>query len=82
MVFFCKATLTIFVVGFIIIKRRVFFKKINKSCISGCHFNFNFNIFLCISCLETFKNRKNNFVKDLNSSFVIGHADAFDRMKI
>ena len=31
---------------------------------------------------ETFKNRENNFVKDLDSLFVIAHADAFDKMKL
>ncbi|GBP74674.1 hypothetical protein EVAR_58940_1 [Eumeta japonica] len=36
----------------------------------------------CKKTQVTFKNRENNFVKDLDNLFVIAHVDAFDRMKI
>ncbi|GBP41266.1 hypothetical protein EVAR_32992_1 [Eumeta japonica] len=36
----------------------------------------------CKKTQVTFKNRENNFVKDLDNLFDIAHADAFDRMKI
>lgn len=36
----------------------------------------------CKKIQVTFKNRENNFVKDLDNLFDIAHADAFDRMKI